>query len=235
MARFRFCYLLLGVALIPAFAACQQPTGTPPPAGQAIYDQHCAVCHGDRGQGVNTIISVAGPSLQAVHNHQLVVEMVSNGSGIMPTFARMLSAHQIDAVADYVTQHLAVVSLAGGKLSEGGALFREYCSACHRTAGRGGALALAGTNAPSLVGKTPSTVAGAIRSGPGPMPAFPPSVINNQQLASIVTYVEFLQHPPSPGGMPMHFYGPVAEGLAAWIVLFITIALTGWIEKGGKG
>jgi quinol---cytochrome-c reductase cytochrome c subunit len=230
----RFQFLLL-VPLASQLALCQQPARGSSPDGQTVFVQNCAKCHGPEGQGVNAVVSIAGPSLQAVHDPQRVVEMVTNGKGIMPTFSRLLSAHQIHAVADYVTQHLAVISLKGGDLSEGGTLFREYCAACHRTAARGGALAFAGTNAPSLVGKMPSTIAGAIRSGPGPMPAFPPSVFNNQQLASIVDYVRYMQHPPSPGGMAMHFYGPVAEGLFAWIVVFILVGMTVWIEKRGKG
>lgn len=227
--RFHF---ILVIALISQGAVAQQPAS---PNGQAIYEHNCVQCHGQRGQGVNSVESMAGPSLQAVHDPERVVDMVTHGAGIMPTFSRLLSTGQIHAVASYVTGQLAVISLQGGNLSEGGVLFRENCAACHRTAARGGVLAFAGMNAPSLVGKMPSTIAGAIRSGPGPMPAFSPSVLSDQQVASIVDYVRYIQHPPSPGGMAMHFYGPVAEGLFAWIVLFILVGATVWIEKGGKG
>jgi ubiquinol-cytochrome c reductase cytochrome c subunit len=226
---------LLFIPLASQMVLCQQPAKNSSPDGKAIFEQNCAKCHGTEGQGVNAVISMAGPSLQAVHDRQRVIEMVTHGKGVMPTFSRLLTPQQINAVADYVAQHLAVISLKGGDLAEGGMLFRENCAACHRSEARGGALAFAGTNAPAIVDDMPSTIAGAIRSGPGPMPAFPPSVINDQQLASIVAYVKFLQRPPSPGGMAMHYYGPVAEGLFAWIVLFILIATTGLIEKGGKG
>jgi len=67
------------------------------------------------------------------------------------------------------------------------------------------------------------------------MPSFPPSVISNQQLASIVKYVEFVQHPPSPGGYSLDFRGPVVEGFAGWIAVFVIIGFAVLVEKGGKG
>ena len=92
-----------------------------------------------------------------------------------------------------------------------------------------------GVNAPSLVDKSPEIIAGAIRWGPGAMPAFPSSVLDDHQLDSVVTYIKFVQHPPAPGGRPLNWYGPVAEGIVAWVALFAIIAITGWIEKGGQG
>lgn len=204
-------------------------------AGAAVFAQRCIKCHGAQGQGVNSALSMIGPSLQAVHSHQLVVDMVRKGQDIMPSFARVLTSQQIDSVADYVTQRLATVPLAEGDVAQGGTLFRINCAPCHRTAARGGALAFTGTNAPSLVGKNASTIAGAIRFGPGPMPAFPPSVLNDKELNSIVSYVQFVQHPPHPGGSTLGWYGPVAEGFIGWLAVFFVVAVTGWIEKGGQG
>ena len=100
---------------------------------------------------------------------------------------------------------------------------------------RGGVLAFAGRNAPELTDKSAALIAGAIRWGPGTMPAFPPSVLSDEQLASTVDYVRFVQHPPNPGGNPLKEVGPVAEGgIGALAVLFV-IAIAGWIERGGKG
>lgn len=227
--------LLISIAAAAQCAFCQRTGASSSIDGAAIFAQNCAKCHGDKGEGVKAMVSMAGPPLQAVHDRELILERVREGKGVMPTFGRLLSSEQIEAVADYVLQAIAVMPLKGGDLSTGGTLFRLYCAACHRTAVRGGALAFAGINAPALTGKTPSTIAGAIRFGPGPMPAFPASVLDDKQVASIVEYVEFMQRPPSPGGDPLNFYGPVAEGLTAWITVFILVFITGWIEKGGKG
>lgn len=180
-------------------------------------------------------MTIGGPSLQAEHDHGMVMFAMEVGPSHMPNFSYVLSVQEMRAVADYVTQQIAVIPLTGGNLSEGGKLFRRSCSPCHRTAVRGGALAFTDVNAPSLVGKSPALIAGAIRWGPGPMPSFPATVFNDRQLSSIVEYVSFVQHPPSPGGVPLNFYGPVAEGFVAWIVLFVLVVITAWIERGGKG
>lgn len=232
--RLTLCVLIL-MLLTSGVAHCQQPESGATPDGAAIFAQHCAVCHGDHGQGISSVISIAGPSLQAEHNHGTVMTAVETGPSHMPSFVRILTVPQIRSVAYYVTQHLAVIPLSGGNVAEGGILFRKNCAECHRTAVRGGALAYAGINAPALVGKSPALVAGAIRWGPGPMPPFPKSVISDEQLASIVKYVSFAQNPPSPGGNPLNFYGPVAEGFVGWVGVLALILFTVWIERGGRG
>lgn len=227
--------VVIFVLLASQTAFGQQPVPGLSSDGRALYDKNCGNCHGALGQGISGIISIAGPSLQAEHDRQTVLDRVRAGKGIMPSFGRLLSAQQIDDVTDYVTQQLATIPLQGGNLSEGGTLFRIYCAPCHGTAARGGALAYAGTNAPSLVGKSAGIIAGTIRWGPGPMPSFPASAISDKQLDSLVKYVQFIQHPPNPGGTPMKYYGSVAEGLVAWIAVFLLLATAGWIEKRGKG
>lgn len=218
------------ITLASCFAFSQQTE-----SGQAIFSQKCAKCHGEKGEGMSGAITIAGPCLQAEHDIDAVLRTVRNGKGLMPSYNSLLSPQQMQGVARYVTQEIATIPLTGGNLNEGGALFRIYCAPCHRTDARGGALAFTGANAPSLAGFSPAVVAGTIRWGPGPMPAFPSSVLNNQQLASVVQYVAFVQNPPNPGGSPLGYYGPVAEGFAGWVGVLVLIVITGWIEKGGRG
>jgi len=215
--------------------ASVSPSGAAPPDGAAIFSQHCAKCHGEKGEGISAKTSIAGPNLQAEHDTGLAMTAIEVGPSHMPSFAWVLSVPQMRAVANYVTQNLAVIPLAGGNIGEGGTLFRTNCAPCHRTAVGGGALAFTGINAPDLSGKSEALVAGAIRWGPGPMPSFPPAVISDKQLDSIVEYVKFVQHPPDPGGNPLRYYGPVAEGFAAWIAVFALVVFAGWIERGGRG
>lgn len=222
------------IPLIPSIAFCQQ-AATVPVNGKKIYEQRCIKCHGKEGGGVTAVVSMMGPSLKAEHDRNTVLNGIRKGKGKMPTFANLLSPQQIQAVADFVTQELAVIPLKGGNLSEGGEMFRTYCAPCHRTAVRGGALAFTSMNAPALTGKSPAIIAGTISWGPGPMPSFPISVINNQQLAPIVKYVRFVQHPPNPGGSPLNYYGPVAEGFVGWVFVFFLVGVAVLIEKGGKG
>jgi ubiquinol-cytochrome c reductase cytochrome c subunit len=181
------------------------------------------------------VITFAGPCIEAEHNSGDVMTAMEVGPDHMPTFVYTLSLAEMQAVANYVTQQLAVIPLSGGDIAEGGRVFRRECAPCHRTAARGGALVFAGTNAPDIASLSPALIAGAIRWGPGPMPAFPPSVLSDKQVASIVDYVKYIQHPPSPGGNPMKWLGPVSEGFAAWVVLFAVVGIVGWIEKGERG
>lgn len=181
------------------------------------------------------MVSILGPNIQAEHEKGRVLTAMYTGPSHMPNFGYILSVPQANAVADYVVNHVATLPLTGGSLSDGGRLFRIYCASCHRTAVRGGALTFTGVNAPALTDKSAALIAGAIRWGPGPMPKFPPSVLSNEQVASITRYVQFVQHPPNPGGTPLHYIGPVAEGFVTWGVVFFLILATAWIEKGGRG
>lgn len=88
-------------------------------AGSQIFSRHCAACHGPDGKG-----SSMAPSLEAVKDRQMVIQVVTNGRGKMPSFANQLSSQEISSVADYVTGQLAKVSLMGGELSQGGVLYR---------------------------------------------------------------------------------------------------------------
>jgi ubiquinol-cytochrome c reductase cytochrome c subunit len=219
---------------------CQQPSpnASAPatsPDGQAIFEQRCSECHGDHGQGVSAAISMAGPPLLAVHDPATVMTAMEVGPSQMPRFAFVLSVEQMRAVAAYVTQQLAVMPINQGNLPEGGKLYRVYCDACHGPTVRGGVLAFVGINPPSLATTSLPVIAGVVRTGLGPMPSFPPQVLSDQQIDSIVKYVQFMQHPPDAGGSPLGYFGPVAEGFIAWIALFVIIGICGWIEKGGKG
>lgn len=218
-----------------AWGQTAKAPGTALVHGQQIFAQHCAECHGDEGQGVSGVVSIAGPNLQAEHTLGQVLTAVEVGPSHMPSFARTLSVEDMRDVASFVTGKVAVISMQGGNLSEGGKLFSMYCAACHRTDARGGALVFDGVNASDLSHKSRALIAGAMRWGPGPMPKFPPSVLSDQQVASVADYVKYVQHPPNPGGATMHWYGPVAEGCVAWIIAFSSIVVAMWIERGGKG
>lgn len=227
--------LLLYLGAKPALCRQAANSSASAPDGEAIFQQRCAECHGARGEGVNAPITIAGPPLQAVHDAGTVTAAMEIGPSHMPRFAFVLSQAQMRAVATYVTQQIAVIPLQPGNMADGGKLYRLYCDSCHGPMVRGGVLAFMGVNPPSLARVDAPIIAGAIRMGPGPMPSFPPSVLSNEQVDSIVSYVKFMQRPPNLGGSPLGYFGPVAEGFIAWMMLFVIIGLCGWIEKGGKG
>ena len=84
--------------------------------GSKLYDQHCATCHGDKGQGVaNMYPALAGNRAVTLSTHHNVVQVVRQG-GFMPTtagnprpfgmppFGQVLSNDDIAAVTTYIRQ-----------------------------------------------------------------------------------------------------------------------------------
>ncbi|HLL20315.1 MAG TPA: c-type cytochrome [Rubrivivax sp.] len=84
--------------------------------GSKLYDQHCATCHGDKGQGVRDIYpALAGNRAVTLSTHHNVVQVVRQG-GFMPTtagnprpfgmppYGQVLSNDDIAAVTTFIRQ-----------------------------------------------------------------------------------------------------------------------------------
>jgi alcohol dehydrogenase (cytochrome c) len=72
-------------------------------AGAAVYTTACLACHGEQGEGGHG----GGPTLQAMSNATVVLQVVSEGRNAMPAMAGTLTAEQIRNVAAYVSERLA--------------------------------------------------------------------------------------------------------------------------------
>lgn len=84
--------------------------------GAKVYEQQCATCHGDRGQGVPSIYpALAGNRAVLLHAPNNLVQVIRNGGFSpstagnpqpfgMPPFGQVLSHEDIAAVATYVRQ-----------------------------------------------------------------------------------------------------------------------------------
>jgi alcohol dehydrogenase (cytochrome c) len=73
-------------------------------AGQAVWSDNCAGCHGVSGHGGN-----GGPDLTSFPNAKqlaVVTKQVTNGGKGMPAFKGNLTAQQIKDVATYVTKKI---------------------------------------------------------------------------------------------------------------------------------
>ena len=209
----------LGVAGHPATARPAQAGGR----GQALYQQSCASCHGQRGQGTQrgpTLIGVGAASADfylSTGRMPVTDEQRNPGRG-PPAFGRS----DIDALVGYVASlgdgpAVPDVDPAAGRLAEGERLYQENCAACHSATGTGGALT-SGQVAPSLAQATPVQVAEAVRVGPGAMPRFPSQALNDPQVDSVAAYVGRLQQGGNRGGWDLGRIGPVTEGLVAWVL-----------------
>ena len=195
--------------------------------GAALFAANCSVCHGDHGQGL------VGPSQQAAAFPGLVAGMVTRGGISMPAF-RQLSPAQVAAVSDYVATQIAAPAARTATVAQGGELFRLYCSGCHSSTGRGGALSQ-GRNAPSLADYPAAEALAAMILGRGNMPVFADTTFDVRQQAAVALYVETLQAPPSPGGWGLGYIGPVTEGLAAFVGLGLLVLFAVWLAWGKGG
>jgi ubiquinol-cytochrome c reductase cytochrome c subunit len=111
------------------------------------------------------------------------------------------------------------VDLTSASLADGGEKFRLACAACHQVAGQGGALRYG--EAPSLLRSSPVVVVEAMRTGPGTMPVFGTDAFDDRAAAGIAAYVQYLRHPDDRGGEPLWHFGPLAEGMAAFLAVVL--------------
>jgi mono/diheme cytochrome c family protein len=76
-------------------------TAEKPTDGKSIFTANCGSCHTLADAGTTGKV---GPDLDdAKPPKDLVVERVTNGQGVMPSFKDSLDEQQIQAVADYVS------------------------------------------------------------------------------------------------------------------------------------
>jgi ubiquinol-cytochrome c reductase cytochrome c subunit len=224
------------------------------------YLSDCAVCHGAEGKGTDRGPSLIGVGRASV-DYQLSTGRMplaevgrSNdqpGTPLQPlpntaTANPDIVARRHDpayppetiaALVDYVAVDIGggggldIPHVGRGDLAEGGSLFRQQCAACHAWAGDGGALLR--IEAPALHSATATQIAEAVRVGPGQMPVFGTAALTDDQMASVVAYVRYLDQPRDRGGQPLWHLGPFAEGAVALLALAGLLLFTRWIGERG--
>jgi ubiquinol-cytochrome c reductase cytochrome c subunit len=231
----------------PGAGAARQPAAPAAPAagqldrGRQLYLSSCVTCHGADGTG-----TIDGPSLRASGEAKTDFYLRTGRMPLAvpvpqpPAKPPAFNDGQIRDLVAYVGSlclpdnpcpPVPTVQVDEAKVAEGQELFSANCAACHNSSGIGGALSN-GRLAPSLQHTDPVQVAEAVRTGPGQMPQFGADVITDEQLDAIVTYVRYLHEPESPGGLPLGFTGPVAEGFVALLLgLGALLLASRWITR----
>lgn len=241
--------LVLGVpiaaAAIAGVASLTAPTGAAAPdeadaLGRELYLTQCASCHAPEGTGIEG----RGPALTP--EGRASVDFVLR-TGRMPLAAPHMQAQpgpvryseeQIVALVDHVGAFgdgpdIPDVDPARGDLAAGARLYQLNCAACHVASGAGAAIG-GGRVAPSLMDSTPTEIGEAIRIGPGAMPVF--GAFADQDVNDVAAYVVDLQDRRAAAPDDFGGAGPVAEGLAAWLLALLPlVALTRWIGTPHEG
>ena len=219
-------------------AATEEPASSQSMAieeGRDFYLSGCSTCH-----GLDLAGGAGGPSLIGVGASSVIFQVES---GRMPLSAGFQQAprkdvrytrEQIDALAAYIQSNgggptLPEGDLTDGDLALGGALFRTNCASCHNFAGSGGALTY-GKYAPELEQASPRVIYSAMQSGPESMPRYGDNQLTELEKKSIVRYVRYISESEDIGGAGLGRYGPLTEGLVAWVVgITVLVLMTLWI------
>jgi quinol---cytochrome-c reductase cytochrome c subunit len=231
----------VGQALFaPASSSAQEAAASQLERGRQLYEQSCASCHGPLGAGTpdGTSLLHVGPAS--------VDFMLSTGRmplaypGLQPQReAPAFAPEQIRAIVAFVDSfstggtQVPAVDAAAGSVGTGMRAYQANCAACHGSAGSGDSI---GGNqiAPALDRATALQIAEAIRVGPGPMPRFGETAVDEHELNSIVRFLLYLREVPNHGGLGLTRVGPVAEGFVGVVIglglILLVIRYTGTRE-----
>jgi cytochrome c oxidase cbb3-type subunit 3 len=183
------------------------------PDGEALFAEHCAVCHQTEGHGGIGLPLDQG-RLTLMSDDYLVKTIRSGRPGrIMPAFVEPSDA-QVAAIVSYLRSHYDAKAAQydtaplGGDAARGKALYAENCASCHGADGRGEgrgtgvtmsrerefAIMPPALNNPGFQNAAPDAmIATIIKQGrpSGIMPAFR-SVLSDAEVADVVAYVRQL-------------------------------------------
>jgi len=209
--------------------------------GEELFVEGCSSCHGAEGGGTEQGPALLEAGEAAAYYYLSTGRMPLANSTEQPRRKEpAYDEDEIDALVAYVgtlgegppVPDLLVISRA--ERAEGGELYRENCQPCHSASGAGGPLSY-GRAAPQLAPATPLQVAAAVRAGPGQMPVFGPDVLDDADVRALAAYVEYLDDPADPGGLPLGRTGPVAEGFVAWCLGMVALlGIVAWIGTRAK-
>jgi ubiquinol-cytochrome c reductase cytochrome c subunit len=195
-------------------------------AGETLFNETCATCHGFGGVGHAGIApSLIGAGAAAVDFQMSTGRMPAKEVGAenerKPT---TFTQQQIYEIADYVQSlgggptipDAQQVSTANADTALGEELFSANCAQCHNAGLSGGALTY-GKDAPPLTQATATQIYEAMLTGPEAMPVFADGAISPQAKRDIIAYVLETRSEPNPGGLTLGRMGPVTEGLVIFL------------------
>ena len=120
-----------------------------------LYQDYCAVCHGDDGKShsrqglVPSPRDFTSPRSAVELTRKRIIDGIEQGvpGTAMSGWKSRLSAQQISALADFIQTHF-MLPAATENASRGGRIYAEYCSVCHGDHGQGAIWATGGLSPP---------------------------------------------------------------------------------------
>ena len=208
--------------------------------GKKLYDVGCSSCHGTGGQGTSDGPSLVGVGAAAVDFQVGTGRMPLQQQGAQaPAKKKVYDQAETDQLAAYVASLGSGPSKptkkqydpSGADIANGGDLFRTNCAQCHNFTGQGGALTH-GKYAPDLGKVEPKHIYEAMQTGPQNMPSFTDGALPEKDKKDIVAYVKDANSDKSesPGGFDLGGFGPVSEGMFAWVFgIGVLVGVAVWV------
>jgi mono/diheme cytochrome c family protein len=154
--------------------------------GAELFRQNCAGCHGQNAQGG----SAYGASLQGASG---ISGVVRNGSGGMPGFSG-LSASDIAAIEGWLQSFVNAADPSTPR-----DVYAMECASCHGATGEGTA------RGPQIRNPVPSYAAWVVRNGRGDMPEFDGSLVSDDELDTMFTWLGSFPKPADGAGLFQRF------------------------------
>lgn len=195
--------------------------------GKKLYATGCSSCHGTGGQGTSDGPSLVGVGAAAVDFQVGTGRMPAQSPGVQaPKKKKVYDENETNQLAAYVASLGAGPEVptesqynpSDADVAKGGELFRTNCAQCHNFTGEGGALTN-GKYAPDLGDVSEKHIYEAMQTGPQSMPSFSDGALPAKDKGDIVAYLQEVNSDKSDsqGGFKLGGFGPVAEGMFAWV------------------
>jgi len=189
-------------------------------SGATLYENNCAVCHGEHGKG-GTGVPLALPDFQRQVSNEFLYTTIRMGrpGRVMPAFTRLSDA-EVHQIIGYIRTFTKVKPPKNntvrikGNVERGKQLFAQDCAVCHGDHGQGGQgtgvtfsrprnlpiLAPALNNAGFLASATDSMIKQTLIQGREgtPMNPFKGKKVSDQDINDIVSYVRSFEKDQKP-------------------------------------
>jgi mono/diheme cytochrome c family protein len=186
----------------PSVGSGQQPDNhTVDLDGAQSYASHCAICHGERREG----ILPAFPPLMGIGRqmtNQQIIDLIRGGKGRMPGFPK-LQSEELTALMHYLASgDMSTSSGTSGAIGNsplthssgaagvGGALFQQHCAFCHGRDAAGGETGPDLTRSKLVITDDDGDrISEVVRNG-RPEKKMPGFNFSNEEMLSVVSFIK---------------------------------------------